>query len=277
MINQVIPLSEDGRVSLTTYIHDDIGAYGTEDGRPAIIVLPGGAYAFLSDFEAEPVALTFLQRGFHTFVLRYTVGDDCRYPDVLIEVSKAIKFIRDKAQEWRVNPRQITLMGFSAGACLAGMSATQWNAPEISQALGVRPEEVRPDAAVIAYGCWDNSGTIWNDPEFCNPGASNFPKSCPPQLDLIHYVGKHVCPLFIWHNQRDRFVPVRNCLMIAEKMCELKIPVELHLYTGGDHGMSVANSLCYHTAEDKERAENNPNVQMWVDMCSNWLHQLFKG
>lgn len=122
MIHETIRLSEDEHVTLTAYIHDDIHAYGTEQGRPAIIVLPGGAFAFLSPFEAEPVALTFLQKGFNTFVLRYTVGDDCHYPDVLIEVSSAIKLVRDKAKEWHTDPRQVSLMGFSAGhvwwACL---------------------------------------------------------------------------------------------------------------------------------------------------------------
>lgn len=274
MIHKRIKLFEDKEVFLSTYIHDDIGTYGTENGRGAIIVLPGGAFAFLSPFEAEPVALTFMQKGFHTFVLEYTVGDNCKYPDVLVECSRAIQIVRDNAEQWNVDPNKVTLMGFSAGACLAGMSATQWNAPEISAALGVEPEYIRPDSAVIAYGCWDNSGTIWNDPEFANPGASDFPKSCPPQLDLINYVGKHVCPLFIWHNQQDRYIPVRNCLMIAEEMCRLKIPVELHLYAGGEHGLSVANPLSVQDQRQQAVVDANPSVSMWVEMAVNWITRL---
>lgn len=274
MLHQRIKLFENKEVYLTTYVHENIKTYGTDAGRPAIIVLPGGAFAILAPFENEPVALTFMQKGFNTFVLEYTVGDDCQYPDVLIECSAAIKLVRDRATEWNTDPKRISLMGFSAGAAVAGISATQWNAPEISEALGVEPSYIRPDAAVIGYGCWDNSGTIWNDPEYANPAASKFPKSCPPQLDMINYVGSHVCPLFIWHNQKDKYVPVRNALMITEKLCELKIPVELHLYTGGQHGMSVANPLSYPNADAKALAEDNPNVQMWVDMAANWLMQL---
>ena len=274
MIHKRIKLFEDKEVYLTTYIHDDFGAYGTENGRGAIIVLPGGAFAFLAPNEGEPVAVTFLQKGFNTFVLEYTVGDDCKYPDVLIECSKAIQVVRDNAEAWNIDPHRIALMGFSAGACLAGVSATQWNDPQIAEALGVEPAYIRPDAAVIAYGCWDNSGTIWNDPEFVNPDASQFPKSCPPQLDMIHYVGEHVCPLFVWHNQKDKYVPVRNALMIAEKMCELHIPVELHLYTGGEHGMSVANELSYRNEEEMRLSQENPNISLWVDMAANWLKSL---
>lgn len=274
MIHERIKLFDEKDVFLTTYVHDSIGAYCERDGRPALIVLPGGAFSYHCLFEGEPVAVTFLQKGFNAFVLEYTVGDDCRFPDVLIEVSQAIKTVRDRAEEWNIDPHRVSLMGFSAGACLAGMSATQWNDPTISDALGVKPEYIRPDSAVIAYGWWDNSGTVWNDPEFYNPEASNFPKSCPPQLDLINYVGGHVCPLFVWHNQRDRYAPVVNSLMIAEKLCALKIPIELHLYSGGEHGMSVANPLVYRDEASKNLIEANPNVSMWVDMCVNWLRGL---
>ena len=62
--------------------------------------------------------------------------------------------------------------------------------------------------------------------------------------------------------------------MIAEKMCELKIPVELHLYTGGEHGMSVANQLSVYDQRQKTVVEANPNVSMWVDMAVNWMKSL---
>ena len=274
MIYEKIKLDHGRDTWLCAYVHDDTPTYGYEQGRPSIIILPGGAFAFLSPYEAEPVALTFLQKGFNTYVLYYTVGDECSYPEVLIECSEAIMLVRDRAETWHNDPAKVYLMGFSAGACLAGVSATQWNDPQISAALGVAPEYIRPDAAVIAYGCWDNSGTIWNDPEFVNPEASDFPKSCPPQLDMINYVGPHVCPLFVWHNQRDKYVPVRNALMIAEKLCELKIPVELHLYTGGEHGMSIADPRCCMNESATKLAEANPNIRLWPDLCANWLYAL---
>ncbi len=274
MVHEKIKLFEEKEVFLTTYVQDKIGALAEEDGRPAILVLPGGAFSSICPFEGEPVALTFLQKGFNCFVLEYTVGDNCRYPDILIEVSKAIKTIRDNAEKWGVNPQRVAVMGFSAGACLAGMSATQWNDPQISASLGVKPEYIRPDSAVIAYGFWDNSGTVWNNPEFDIPEAADFMRSCPPQLDLINYVGPHVCPMFVWHNQNDAYAPVVNCLMITERLCALKIPVELHLYSGGEHGMSVSSPLVYRDERWKAVLESNPSVALWVDMCADWLEKL---
>ena len=43
---------------------------------PAIVICPGGGYLYCSPREAEPVALRYAARGFHAFILRYSVGWD---------------------------------------------------------------------------------------------------------------------------------------------------------------------------------------------------------
>ena len=126
MIHEVISLVADKEVSLTTYIHDQSKQENFQiEKRPAIIIMPGGAYSFFSDAEGEPVALTFLKEGYNTFVLRYSVGDTCIYPEILEEVSLVIWQVLSHAEEWHINPNAIVVMGFSAGACFAAMSATQ--------------------------------------------------------------------------------------------------------------------------------------------------------
>ena len=276
MIHETYYLSDDKLTSLKTYIH---GKSYQEDfqihKRPAIIVLPGGAYAYLADHEAEPVALTFLKEGYNTFVLNYAVGDACIYPRPLEEVSKAIWFIRCHAEEWDINPDAIILMGFSAGACLAAMSATQWITPGLAEKLGAPEEGIKPNAAVIAYGPWDNTNTIQHDPEFYNPDAAKIAKDCTPELDFINYVGRHVPPLFIWHTLYDKFVPTTNPLMIAGKLYEMKMPFELHIYQHGEHGMTVCNNLSSYNAEAKKLNEESPNVKMWVPACINWINRIF--
>ena len=65
MLHKTIPLREGSTATLTTYIHDQSsqGKFQIQS-RPGIIVMPGGAFAFLSGTEAEPVALTFLKEGY---------------------------------------------------------------------------------------------------------------------------------------------------------------------------------------------------------------------
>ena len=166
-------------------------------------------------------------------------------------------------------------MGFSAGACLAAMSATQWNTPGLAQRLGLTPEDIKPNAGVIAYAPWDNTNTIQRDPKYYNPECAKIAKDCTPELDFINYAGPHMPPLFLWHNRYDKLVPAVNPIMIAGKMLELDLPFELHIFQGGEHGMSVCNSLSsYHEGARKLNAEN-PNVRMWVPMCVNWINKLF--
>ena len=63
--------------------------------------------------------------------------------------------------------------------------------------------------------------------------------------------------------------------MAAAKMLELDLPFELHLFQGGEHGMSVCNSLDSYQGPHREEREQNPNVGMWVPMCTNWINRLF--
>lgn len=276
MIHKTISLVKGKDVTLTTYIHDQSAQGNFQiSKRPAIIVMPGGAYSFLSDTEGEPVALTFLKEGYNTFVLRYSVGDACTYPEILEEVSLAIWEVRSHAEEWHINPDAIVVMGFSAGACLAAMSATQWNTPGLAQRLGVPFEGVKPNAAVIAYAPWDNTNTIQKDPKYYNPDCAKIAKDCTPELDFINYTGPRMPPLFIWHNRYDKFVPAINPVMISAKMLELGLPFELHLFQGGEHGMSVCNRLSSYGEEARELNNRNPNVAMWVPMCTNWMNNLF--
>ena len=276
MIHETLYYTDDHRVSLTTYIHSRStqGEFQMH-GRPSVIIMPGGAYAFLSDTEAEPAALTFLKEGFNTFVLRYSVGNYCTFPEILEEVSWAIWTVRSRAEEWDCDPGAVVVMGFSAGACLAAMSATQWNTPGIAEKIGAPEEGIRPDAAVIAYAPWDNTNTIQKDPEFYNPDCAAIALDCTPQLDFINYTGPHMPPLFIWHNRFDKYVPAVNPVMIAGRMIELGLPFELHIFQGGQHGMSVCSDLSSYSEEGKQLNDDNPNVRMWVPMCANWIRNQF--
>ena len=64
----------------------------TDIARPAVIILPGGAYAWLSDREGEPVASAFLAAGISAFVLRYTVAGNGSFPCALIEAFEAVQY-----------------------------------------------------------------------------------------------------------------------------------------------------------------------------------------
>lgn len=268
-----IDLTADGRVSMVTYIHGTFSGDQEKlqpEKRPAIIILPGGAYGFLSETEAEPVALTFLKEGFNTFVLYYSVGEESVYPNPLDDVSKAILQIRNNAQKWKTDPDAVAVMGFSAGAGIAALSATQWNDPDLAGRLGVPSDMLKPNAAVLGYGAARNS-TIVDDPDVYKPPIlGKIARDGTPQLDFPDYVGPHTCPMFIWCTREDAYVPQVNSELWIEMLNRYNLPYEMHIFGSGHHGMSVCNTLSSYGSEDLKTS-----VPAWVPLCTSWLRRLF--
>ena len=213
--------TEDGRVNLQTYIpdlcRDDLPL------RPAMIACPGGGWEFHGAAEGEGVALTFVKEGYAGFVLNYSLGEYSEFPNPLVEISWAIRTVREHASEWHIDPNRICISGFSAGATVAALSATQWNDPRVCEVLGGESSIYRPDAAVLAYGVFDIS-TV-----FSGVDLSSIPKdvaielglklgftlgqvvaNLSPEVNVVNYVSKDSSPMFIFQSKTDEFVPVSN-------------------------------------------------------------------
>jgi len=271
MLHKTINITTDGRVNMQTYIHDTHEGGFQIPKRPVIIVLPGGAYYRLSPADGEPVALTFLKEGFNTFVLNYSIKEYSEFPNPLEDVSKAIWEIRKNAEEWGIDPDAITVMGFSAGSGVANMAATQWNTPGLAERLGIPEGGNKPNAAVIGYGASDTR-TYMDDDDVYKPNLGKIALDRAPELDVVNYVGAHTPPLFIWHNRNDRLVPADQPLRMAQEMQRQNLQYELHVFQLGRHGMSVFNNLSSYNDKD---INQKMNVDLWVQMCTNWLYNLF--
>ena len=135
MIHMSVPGHPEA--TLEGYILDCEIKLGQSVNRPAIVVCPGGGYVYCSPREAEPIALRYAAKGFHAFVLRYSTGWDAAGFAPLQEVSWAIGYIREHADEWHVDPEKIATCGFSAGGHLA-------------LAAGVKGEN-KPNAMILGY------------------------------------------------------------------------------------------------------------------------------
>lgn len=108
---------------LTCYLQDPCTEMPALDRCPAILIFPGGAYAFCSDREADPVALAFLNAGYNAFVLRYSVSQNCPveevYTNAFAEAQEAMDYLHQNAGDLHIDPEQIAVVGFSAGGHLA--------------------------------------------------------------------------------------------------------------------------------------------------------------
>ncbi|MFQ9737359.1 MAG: alpha/beta hydrolase [Christensenellaceae bacterium] len=117
--------------------------------RPAVIVVPGGAYWGVSKREGEPVASQFLARGFQTFILTYLCSPDgVSYPEQLIELSAAVDYVKKHAAEYNVNADEVFVVGFSAGGHLTADLAVEYASVKEKSGLEL---DCRPKAVGLGY------------------------------------------------------------------------------------------------------------------------------
>lgn len=280
MQTKTIPLNDaDSDVRLEAYWLNNSPEFQTDRRRPAVVICPGGGYMGLSDREAEPIALRFLARGYHAFVLRYSV--QTRLPAPMLELAKAVALVRENAPEWRVDPDQVIVVGFSAGGHLAASLGVLWNQPLIHEPLGVGAAQVKPNAMVLGYPVIelevlsrhpserDAAGQpIYDEHDILTVllGDRQPSQAARDQYRLDLQVSPAAAPAFIWHTAEDAVVPADHSLRLAAALARHNVPFELHIFERGEHGLALADEV---TEVDGRLV--NPACQVWVDLALTWL------
>ena len=235
---------QPNQATLTCYVQDLSAKMPNTDIRPAALIFPGGGYQYCSDREAEPIALAYMAEGYNAFVLRYTVGPDCPLEKALQDAQAALQYLRDHAQEFRIDPQKIVAIGFSAGGHLAAAMGTQ------------SPMPLRPNALVLGYAV--TLGSMW----------APMGKQSP---DLGTLVDAQTPPTFLFTNQGDSVVPVKNSLLFADALADEGIPFALHVFPTGDHGMSLAKPC----TSSGELSQLNPTFAEWLPMSVSFLQDIW--
>ena len=117
----------------------------------AIIVCPGGGYSHLADHEGGPVAQWLNSIGITAFVLKYRLGPRYHHPAPLQDAARAIRLVRARAAEWKINPERIGILGFSAGGHVASTLATHFDSGKPDANDPIERASSRPSLAILIY------------------------------------------------------------------------------------------------------------------------------
>lgn len=250
--------------TLTVYsqsMHPEI--VRTDKLLPAILVCPGGGYSFVSQREAEPMALKFLPWGFHVFVLTYSVAPH-HFPTQIRQVAAAMELIHANAQRLGVDKNRIAIMGFSAGGHLACHYSNCYDCPEVREVL---PQSKPVNACVLTYP------VISADPRYRHEGSiQNVSGHEEPTAEDVEYfslnnrVTPNTPPTFLWHTAADQLVPVMNSLLYAQALAENKVSFALRIYPYGHHGLATADDL---TCANLQPPVTDANA--WITDAAKWL------
>lgn len=206
----------------------------------AVIIFPGGAYAFLAFAEeGTKIAEAFITKGVTAFVVKYRLPSDATMRDKsmgpLQDAQQAIKTVRMNAAEWGVDPHRIGIAGYSAGGHLAATAGTHSGKSYIPNKENI---DLRPDFMILVYA------VISMNKELTHQGSSNSLLGADPSKEKIaffsneEWVNNNTPPAYITHTNDDAVVSVNNSIAFYQAMQRGGIPAELHLYPTGNHGFT---------------------------------------
>lgn len=252
-----MPVPNHPEATLEGFLLDCEIALGQEKNRPAVLVCPGGGYVYCSPREAEPVALSYAARGFHAFVLRYSVSKDAAGFTPLEEVDWAIGYIREHAAQWHIDPEKIAVCGFSAGGHLA-------------LASGVLAKN-RPNAMILGYPATSAPNIPGGDFLLkILEGRDDVTDADAEKYDLIQKVTPDTPPMFLAATAED-FLTAFCSLPLVNAYARLGKPYEVHIFQYGPHGYSLANEV----TADGSQAMLEPAFAQWQELSVQWLHKTF--
>ncbi len=206
-------------------------APGTATGA-AFVVLPGGGYGGLADYEGKPVAEWFAKNGVTGFVLRYRLGPKYHHPIELGDAQRAIRYVRAHAKELKLDPKRVGILGFSAGGHLASTAATHFDEGDPKAADPIDRESCRPDLQILIYP------VVTMGPGGHGGSKQNLLGDKPSDelVDLLSsekQVTAKTPPAFLVHSTKDTMVSVSNSDIYAEALKAKGVPYE---YVRGEHG-----------------------------------------
>lgn len=251
--------------ALYTYILDDSPELAVRE-RPLVIVCPGGAYMMTSDREAELVAMQFLAFGYHAAVLRYSVAPSV-YPAAVLELGRAIRLIRQHAEQWKVNTDQIVVSGFSAGGHMAASYCVAWNQKWLAQALGTESGMLRPNGLILGYPVI-TAGEYAHQGSFENLLGKDY-EARKEELSLEKLVHQDMPRTFIWHTFEDDAVPVQNSLLMVNALAACHVSTEFHMFEKGGHGLSLANKVTL----SESGFGIQPGCEKWMELAHQWMER----
>ncbi|MFL6278644.1 MAG: alpha/beta hydrolase [Vicinamibacterales bacterium] len=224
----------------------------------SIIVAPGGGYSGLAiEHEGRQWAYWYNAMGITAFVLKYRLGPRYHHPIELGDAQRAIRTVRARAAEFNVMPDRIGMMGFSAGGHLTSTAGTHFDSGKVDSPDPIERAGSRPDFLILGYP------VISFDPAITHAGSLRMLLGDNPDPKLVEnlsndlQVTSQTPPTFIFHTTNDNGVPVENSVRFYLALRKARVPVEMHLFENGPHGVGMALS--------------DPSLSTWPQLLMNWL------
>lgn len=224
----------------------------------AVLICPGGGYGGLAmDHEGVQVCQYLNSIGVAGIILKYRLPvNGYIHPAPLQDAKQAMRVVRSRAAELKINPQKIGVMGFSAGGHLASTLGTHFDYGDSTAKDELQKISSRPDFMVLVY-------PVVTLKQFTHQGSKNNllgPNPDPKLVDLLsneEQVTPYTPQTFLIHTYEDTAVPVENSLNMFKALRENGVPAEMHIFQRGPHGFGMK--------------KDDPILAKWPDMLADWM------
>lgn len=234
----------------------------------AVVICPGGGYGNLAnDHEGKQVAEYFNGLGVHAFVLQYRIAKEDRKGPLgkapLLDAQRAIRMVRSMAAEKKFDPQRVGLMGFSAGGHLASTAGTHFDDGDAAAKDPIDRVSCRPDFLILAYPVISMEQGVTH-----GGSRKNLFGDKPTDEQIAEYsndrkVTDKTPPTFLFHTNEDTAVVPENSVRFYLACKMAKVPVELHIYEKGRHGVGLGR--------DPKWTGGETSTGTWPDRLTDWL------
>ena len=231
----------------------------------AVVICPGGGYGALAvDHEGDQIAQWFNSMGVAGFILEYRHRrKGYGHPAPLQDAQRAIRTVRARAAQWKVDPAKIGVMGFSAGGHLASTAGTHFDKGAPDSPDVIQRASSRPDFMILCYP------VIAFDEPYTHRGSQKNLLGEEPDAELVRslsnekQVTAETPPTFLFHTDEDKGVPSENSVFFYLALRRAGVPAEMHIYQKGPHGVGLCTGIGH--------AKKIPGTDTWPKCCEAWL------
>ncbi len=184
----------------------------------ALILAAGGGHRELNTGTESYDLIDWLHSlGVSVFVLKYRLAQTPNYKytvegEALQDTQRAIRIVRQRAQEWNINPTRVGLMGFSAGGALAALADIRFDRGKADATDPIEQQSCRPDFVGLVYAGW-------------------------APMDIT--APKDGAPAFLTSAGLDDAFHARQTVEFYNSLFKAEVPVELHIYSHGGHAGGI--------------------------------------
>lgn len=222
--------SDSSKAKLTVHLAE-------QPNGAAVVICPGGGYGGLvTKGEGHGIATWLNAHGIAGIVLEYRLPAGRPYVP-LLDAQRAIRTVRAHATKWKLDPKKVGIIGFSAGGHLASTATVHFDLGEGKNTDPIARQSSRPDFAILIY-------PVISMEEGVHRGSKKNLMGETPAAGLPDYFSsqKHVTaatpPAFLAHAIDDKVVPIENSRMFYEAQKKAGLPTRLVELPNGGHGLN---------------------------------------